>query len=267
MNSGYQWQNGVDGENSDENNNGLESWQSGQSSMIEYSEHGYDGETQFSEDSAANNNNNSSMEFNESYDASENTQIKSSTNSAFAHSDMMRYNLGVHEYHEGVASRKDNETKSNTSRRVALDFQDSEPNENQSTRHRPPSKGPPLKKQLLTQRQASQSYVEKETAQGQPSQSSVEQIITQGQTSQPITRQGNTQAQNTKQSKNQVHTQGQASKSYAEKETAQGQPSQSSVEQIITQGQTSQPITRQASKRSTNPFGSKWIQQTQEDKD
>ena len=210
MNSGYQWQNGVDGENSDENNNGLESWQSGQSSMIEYSEHGYDGETQFSEDSAANNNNNSSMEFNEYYDASENTQINSSTNSAFAHSDMMRYNLGVHEYHEGVASRKDNETKSSTSRRVALDFQDSEPNENQSTRHRPPSKGPPFKKQLLTQRQASQSY--------------------------------------------------------AEKETAQGQPSQSSVEQIITQGQTSQPITRQASNRSTNPFGSKWIQQTQEDK-
>jgi hypothetical protein len=57
----------------------------------------------------------------ESYGASENTKIKSSTNSAFARSDMIRYNVGVHEYHEGVTSRKVNETKSNTSPRVALD--------------------------------------------------------------------------------------------------------------------------------------------------
>jgi hypothetical protein len=96
--------------------------------MIAYTEQDDDGDDQYSEDTDANKEKNLNMEYkNESHEASDDIQNKSNTNSARADSDVQKYNKDVSEYHEGVASIKVQDSRSNIFRRVALDFQDCEP--------------------------------------------------------------------------------------------------------------------------------------------
>lgn len=311
MNSANQWQNGVDGEIQifDDNNDDYASWKSELSNTIEYSEQNEDDETQYSGYNDANNECSSSLVYNESYE-----------NSARAHSDMIRYNVGVHEYNDGVASRKDKESRSNTFHRVALDFQNPEPNVNnqkssvecvdsyicpiaihnleyQSARHRLPSKGQPLKKQMITQGQRIQAVARQGNDQAQNKKPSAEHMLTQGQhrqsleeqetiqektfvaqvdtqeqpkqsstEQQAVTRRGNIQTHNRKTLAEQMLTQGQPRQSTTEPETIQGQPCQSNTKQVITHEQSSQAVTRQKATRSTNPFANKWVQQSRQEK-
>jgi hypothetical protein len=96
--------------------------------MIAYTEQVDDGDDQYSEDTDANKKTNLNMEYNnESLEASDDIQNKSNTNSARTDSDVQKYNKDVPEYHEGVASIKVQDSRSNIFRRVPLDFQDREP--------------------------------------------------------------------------------------------------------------------------------------------
>jgi hypothetical protein len=263
MNSANQWQNGVDGEIQifDDNNDDYASWKKELSNTIEYSEQNEDDETQYSGYNDANNECSSSLVYNESYE-----------NSARAHSDMIRYNVGVHEYNDGVASRKDKESRSNTFHRVALDFQNGEPNVNnqkssvecvdsyicpiaihnleyQSARHRPPSKGQPLKKQMITQGQRIQAVARQGNDQAQNKKPSAEHMLTQGQHRQSLEEQETIQGQTFVA---QVDTQEQPKQSSTEQQNIHGQPSQSSTELVITQVQRSQAVTRRGNIQTHN---------------
>jgi hypothetical protein len=193
---------------------------------------------------------------------------------------------------DGVASRKDKESRSTYIRPVAFNFEDREPivakqqsvintvnsyicpaaihnMEKQSVRQRPPSKGPPLKRQMTTQAHTNVTSIKQTrgaTTNAQISQSSEKEGITQASNSQPVTKQAvsnpalatnfskkvNTVVQTVESAPATLSfaigiTQGETAE-YASKEvTIQGQNTKPSARGATTQGQTSQELTRQAS--------------------
>ena len=280
--SNYEWQNRVDDDivHLDIINDGYVSWQSGQSSTVEYLEQNSDVETQYSEYNDNNNEVDSNIDYNESYNASEDTK---NNRTAEVYESVM-YNVGVHGNNEGVASRKDKESRSSSIRPVAFNFQDREPNvtnqqsirnpvdtyicpsairslETNSSRQRPPLKAPPVKRQMTSYAPTTNlSSAIPVSTQAQTTQSSVKQVSIRGQTNKTSTKQVLSQGQTSLSTAEEVITPAHTTLSYVKQPTqAQtSQSSQASAKQVITQTQASQPITRQAAMRSTNPFAQKW---------
>jgi hypothetical protein len=295
----YEWQNRVYDETvySEDNNEG---YASGQYSALDYFEQHDDVETQYSEENDDNAEGNFSIDYDEINEVSEDMQ----NNSCYVEKVC---NNTINFNNEGVASRKDKESRSSSIRPVAFNFQDLETKaanqqsnvdpvnsyicpasihdlETQYTRQRPPSKGPPLKRQMTTQAQTTQSAARQGITPALATQSSVK-ANTGAQTTQSAARQGitpalatqssvkaNTPAQTTQSTLKPVTIRGQNSKQLPRGMTTQGQTSQaltrqtthaqiseSSEKEEITQVLHDQPITRQATTRSTNPFAQKWM--------
>ena len=240
----YEWQNRVDDDivYSDDNNDG---YASGQFSALDYLEHNDDVETQFSEDNNDYSGGQNSTNYNDIDEAPQHMQNKHMQNSYVDEVDEFCIDEMKHTT-DGVASRKDKESRNSFIRPVAFNFEDRELRvaeqhsivdpvnsyicptaihnmERESGRQRPPSKGLPLKRQMTTQAHPKISCVKQ-----------ARRVTTQGQTSQALTRLATTEAQ----------------------------ISQSSEGEEITQASYSLPVTKQAATRSTNPFAQKWMRKS-----
>jgi hypothetical protein len=281
----YEWQNRVYDETvyAEDNNEG---YASGQYSALDYFEQHDDVETQYSEENDDNAEGNFSIDYDEINEVSEDMQ----NNSCYVEKVC---NNTINFNNEGVASRKDKESRSSSIRPVAFNFQDLETKaanqqsnvdpvnsyicpasihdlETQYTRQRPPSKGPPLKRQMTTQAQTTQSAARQGITPALATQSSVK-ANTPAQTTQSAARQGitpalatqssvkaNTPAQTTQstprqgitpalatQSSVKANTPAQTTQSTLKPVTIRGQNSKQLPRGMTTQGQTSQALTRQ----------------------
>jgi hypothetical protein len=282
----YEWKNRVDDDivYSDDNNEGYASGQSGQFSAMDYFEQSDDIETQFSEDNYDYTGGQYNTDYNNIDEASENAHSFVEEVEEFF-IDEVKYTT------DGVASRKDKESRSTYIRPVAFNFEDREPivakqqsvinpvnsyicpaaihnMEKQSVCQRPPSKGPPLKRQMTYQAHTNVTSIKQTrgaTTHAQISQSSEKEEITHASNSQPVTKQAvsnpvlatkfskkaNTLVQTVESAPATLSfamgiTQGETAE-YASKEVTKGQNTKPSARGATTQGQTSQALTRQAS--------------------